>query len=80
MRVFSPVGLSPMSHIVGPVCFDQLSPITLCKRFCGSGTIGVTSRDFNTPFGGPWTGFVVKVYWSDSPMVCSRVVLGRVVG
>ena len=25
-------------------------------------------------------GVVVKVHWSDSTMVCSRVVLGRVVG
>ena len=60
-RVFSPVRLNPMSHIVSPVCLDQLSPITLCNRFCESGIAGVTSRDFNTPFYDPWTDFVVKV-------------------
>ena len=48
-RVFSPVRLDPMSHIVpSPVCLDQLSPITLCYRFCGSGIAGVTSQVFDT--------------------------------
>ena len=46
-RVFSPVGLNPMSHIVGSVCLDQLSPIKPCNWFCGSGIAGVTSQDFN---------------------------------
>ena len=79
-RVFSPVILNPMSHIVSPMCLDQLSSITLCNQFYESRIAGVTSQDFNTPLYGPWTVFFVKVFWSDSTMVCSRVVLGRVVG
>ena len=46
-RAFSLVRLNPMSHIVSPVCLDQLSPINLCDRFCGSGIDGVTSQAFN---------------------------------
>ena len=34
-RAFNSVRLNPMSHIVSPVCSDQLSPITLCNRSCG---------------------------------------------
>ena len=79
MRLFSPVRLTPMSHIVSPMCLDQLSPITLCNRFYWSGITEVTSQDFITLFYGLWTVFVVKVDWLDSSMVCSRVVLGRVV-
>ena len=43
----SPVRLNPMSHIVSPICLDQLSPITSCNRFCESRFVGVTSQDFN---------------------------------
>ena len=68
VRAFSPV----TSH-----SFNPLSLFT-CNWFCGSGIFGVTSQDFNTPFG-PWTVFVVEVDWSYSPMVRSRVVLSRVV-
>ena len=62
-RVFSPVGLNPMSHNAGLMCLGQLSPITSCDQFCGSRIARVTSQDFNTSFYGPWTVFVVKVYW-----------------
>ena len=48
VRGFSPSRLNPMSHIVIPVCLDQLSPITLCNRLCGSGIAGATSQDFNS--------------------------------
>ena len=42
-RVFCPFRLNPMSHIVSPMCLDQLTPITSCNRFCESGFAGVTS-------------------------------------
>ena len=64
--------------IGSPVCLNQ-SPITMCNWCCGSGIAGVTGQDFNTPFHGPWTVFVVKVDWLYSPMVSFRVVLGRIV-
>ena len=47
-RGFSPVRLNPMSHIVSPMCLDQLSPITSCNWFCESRFVGVTSQDFNS--------------------------------
>ena len=39
VRVFSPVKLNPMSHIVSPVCLDELSPITSCNPFVGPGLL-----------------------------------------
>ena len=47
-RSFSPVRLDHMSHVVSPVGFNQMSPITACNRFYESGVSGVTSQDFNT--------------------------------
>ena len=60
-RVFSPFRLNPMGHIVSPECLDQLSPITLWNRFCGSGIAGVTSQDFNKGIVNNSLGIIIVV-------------------
>ena len=59
VRGFSLVRLNPMSHIVSPMCLDQLSPITLCDRFCESRFVEVACQDFNKHRGNRWVPTIV---------------------